>query len=142
MEIHREAGLRAWLRDGWDDARWGPLVWVEAARGGTDGAADVFVPIGQGYVPLELKVWEYSTKGFCMGQMRPSQKRLHRLMGKKGLRSAILVATSKQEILVGVGLLIASFNRENQTRILLRNPVSSVEELYGKLNQEKFWKDR
>lgn len=96
--IASESDLRAWLRSQWRSDLWGPLIWVEAARGGTVGAPDVLMPIyGVGWVPVELKYWRSKliTDGFVNRiivdvKMRPAQRRLHLLAGLSGQKSAVV----------------------------------------------------
>jgi hypothetical protein len=125
-DISSEAGLRKWLRREWR-AEWGPLIWCEAARGGTVGAPDVFVPVaGYGYVPVELKYWprkilrvaksrlfEVAILSYPKIEMRPAQRRLHRLIGAHGIRSVVLSYLGHGSIGVSIGCKIAKHMNRN-----------------------------
>jgi hypothetical protein len=96
-----ESYLRARLRAEWKS---GPLVWVEAADGGTDGAADVFVPVkGQGFIPVELKKWEVDKYGNVKVEARPSQRRFHRLCEAANMPSFVLVLLSNMKVVLFPG---------------------------------------
>lgn len=95
-----EAGeVRKILREGWRGP--GELCWVEAARGGTVGAPDVFVPLGlrRGYLPLELKWWEM-LNGNVEYRVRPAQRRFHRLAAEARQRTAFLARLSTGELVL------------------------------------------
>jgi hypothetical protein len=132
-EISSEAGLRKWLRREWRP-EWGPLIWVEAARGGTVGAPDVFVPIpGYGYVPVELKYWpDWKPK------MRPAQRRLHTMIGATGFRSAVLSYVGEGKIAVGAGWKIS----EDLNYLVLWRRELDIDQLRELFLLAHFWKGR
>lgn len=149
--IQSESDLRAWLRAEWHEKLWGPLIWVEAAMGGTDGAPDVFVPIpGQGFVAVELKYWPlksfWSKKKTNFGlpaprviqpKMRASQRRLHRLIGLTGYRSVVLSYLGFGEIGLAVGHRIAE--KLDAGTVHRRN--LDINEFRNLLTLGSFWKE-
>jgi hypothetical protein len=91
-----EWGLREEFRAAWSDDRFGPLIWVEHARGGTVGAPDVLVPCGpgRGYIPVELKWWQVVPAGGVKMTARPAQRRFHLLAAKQKQETAFLAKLS------------------------------------------------
>ncbi len=84
--IRRESDVRAAIR-----AVYGPdAVWIEAARGGTQGAHDVICHNGPVAVSVELKAWERTPKGTVLAILRPAQVRLHAIAAQRGWASVIV----------------------------------------------------
>lgn len=143
-QIESEAGLREWLRRSWLADLWGPLIWVEAARGGTVGAPDVLVPVpGSGFVPVELKFWprrdnkEQPWRAPIPVHMRPAQRRLHSLIGASGHRSVVLAYVGFGEIGIVEGWRIA---RDLNPALIHRRNLD-VNEFRNLLLLALFWKD-
>lgn len=137
-----ENQLRRDLRFGWDAKKFGELIWVEHARGGTVGAPDVMVPLGgkNGYCPVELKWWEVLEGGIIAMTARPAQKRFHLLAWRAGQRSAYLAELSSGDyvLLPGHRLELETVierieNRRWMQFLQLRN-------LKSLLLDENFWK--
>lgn len=84
-----ENDLRSWLKKVWGSG----LIWHEPARGGSVGVPDVELPMSFGLLPIELKFWERTVKGLRC-EVRPSQRRYHRLAALAGRRTAFLVLSS------------------------------------------------
>lgn len=128
MVKYDEDWLRAWLRGGWREIKPSlpDLIWVEAARGGTPGAPDVFVPVRKfgAYVPLELKAWSHRERFVA----RPAQIRLHDRAAAAGLRSAFLGVYGAGNVVI---------KRSDRSVV---NDVFSVMHLYGMLKSSMFWK--
>lgn len=146
-QIESEADFRGWLRRAWLDDLWGPLIWVEAARGGTVGAPDVFVPVpGSGYVAVELKFWPRKAKRGARSvlerwepiriEMRPAQRRLHSLIGVAGYRSAVLAYIGFGEIGLAEGWRIA---RDPDEKFIHRRHLD-VGEFRNLLTLAIFWR--
>lgn len=101
--LANESELRWWLRGAWQfgGGPCPPLAWVEAAPGGTDGTPDVFLPIGELWLPVELKDWSDWKVA-----MRPVQKRFHRLALEASTRTAFLfLAGGEPWLICGRGAL-------------------------------------
>jgi hypothetical protein len=100
-----EGYLRFRLREEWLGP---PLVWVEAARGGSDGAPDVFVPmLGLNFIPVELKKWLADKNGIVKVEARPSQRRFHRLSLERGMKTFVLVLLSDMRVVLLPGEVMA-----------------------------------
>lgn len=143
--IQDENGVRRWLREAWLSDLWGPLIWVEAARGGTVGAPDVFVPVpGAGYIPVELKCWlrqdirREPWKVRIPVHMRAAQRRLHSLIGAAGYRSVVLAYIGFGEIGIAEGWRIS--RDLDPAKIHRRN--LDVNEFRNLLMLALFWKDQ
>lgn len=147
--IESESDLRRWLRDGWDGVCWGPLIWVEAARGGTVGAPDVFVPDTglsdwpkTGFIPVELKYWprvrplKKIHPMHALPTMRASQRRLHIQMEAAGLRSAVLAYIGFGEFALERGGLISK-----ATYAFPRIGIKTVEDFRLFLLSDFFWEE-
>ena len=126
-----EGWLRDWLRDGWTGMS--DLVWVEAARGGTAGAPDVFVPVGELYLPVELKAWLATDAGRVVFTARPAQRRFHVRAAMAGHRTAFLAVLTDGRVVAmrgadlpiddGVGnIKLWSVETVEQLRELFHNP--------------------
>lgn len=146
-KFESESDLRRWLRENWLPDVWGPLVWVEAAPGGTVGAPDVYLPYTDGSIAVELKHWEYSSRGKLHYNVRPSQKRMHRLLSSKKIPSAFLVSTSRQEVYAVPGFAFAKLpmydNGPGVTdvmRVLRKHPICSLLKLRAVLADKSFYK--
>lgn len=142
--FENEADLRRWLREGWQEGRWGPLIWVEAARGGTDGAPDVFIPTNRfGYLPTELKAFgRGKTKSERERiEIRPAQKRLHKLIKETNRKSIMLaVDCERQRIGVAFGYAVAeSANGIPRVQRFVQNIVERPADLVHLLNGNGFW---
>lgn len=138
-----EGGLREALREGWRGP--GELIWVEAARGGTVGAPDVFVPLGRrrGYLPLELKWWDVMD-GKVIFAARPSQKRFHILAHEAKQRSAFMarLATGDLVLLPGHAMVRDSGVIEQRTAMDWLRFVPDIKTLRDALLDETFWKGK
>lgn len=135
MENLAEVWLRNWLRREWQVDVWGDLVWQEAARGGTEGAPDVWVPNGQRWSPVELKAWKVGRGGAPQFSARPAQRRFHRRARMSGQYSAFLAV-------LGDGRIIAVPNwavPASGTQVLSFRKISGVIELRATLQDESFW---
>lgn len=132
-----EGTVRSWLRDGWDEDRWGDLVWVEAARGGTSGAPDVFVPIASlGYVPVELKDWEAPPRGVVRFKARPAQRRFHRRAAISGHRTAFLARVGTRIM----ALRGASLPVEERPKVPpTMTPLENAAQLRRLFHSDLFW---
>jgi len=149
QSIQNESDLRAWLRAGWQDNRWGPLIWIEAAQGGTDGAPDVIIPTERfGLIPVELKVYgRGTTKSEKWSvQVRPPQKRIHKLLYECGQKSAFVAADlgcsvqNRNSVGVACGNRVASASDGTfRVQAFLQRRAKSVSDLRGLLNSEEFW---
>lgn len=138
LKIENESDLREWLRDGWKQA-WGELIWAEAARGGTNGAPDVFVPTQLfGYIPVELKFWKTSSRGRVLPYLRPSQKRLHKLIRYSNQRSAILAAYRSS---VFVGDSLPFVERSMVTRLSGMRECTTALDLLCCLQSSSLWEE-
>jgi hypothetical protein len=138
-EVESEAELRAWLRAGWEEARHAPLIWVEAARGGTNGAPDVFVPTkSYGYIPVELKFWKTGVRGKVSPTMRPAQRRLHKMVRFGNQRSAILAAY-RSSIFVGDSLRFVECSGES--RMSGMTECKTVEDFRRLLELSSSWEE-
>lgn len=155
IEISSEDDLRDWLRSAWIERIWGPLIWVEAARGGTVGAPDVFVPVPRfGYIPVELKHWPRKSltrkaKRVLVGgesftvnepvypkiEMRRAQKRLHKLIHNANHKSAVLASIGFKEL----GVMVGGVAAQNALALnMWREPMSGAK-LRALLNNQQFW---
>lgn len=95
-ELCDENDLRKWLRSVLGPA----CAWVEPARGGTVGNADVYCPtaldVPGGWrclVPVELKHWERRRHGgrrMVFFEVRPAQVRFHKMMRANRIKTAFL----------------------------------------------------
>lgn len=95
-----EDGLRELLRKDWPGGAFGEAAWVEFARGGSVGIADVFLPLGgkRGYCPVELKWWNILKDGRVDFYARPAQLRFHRLASLAGQRTAFVAMLSSGDV--------------------------------------------
>jgi hypothetical protein len=94
----KEAWLRSWVRATW--AGPGDLAWVEAARGGTPGVPDLFMPVpGIGFIPVELKAWDVVNWKVKM-EARPVQRRFHLRAAKAGVLSIFVSALPGKIVVV------------------------------------------
>lgn len=150
QSIASESDLRVWLREGWQEGRWGPLIWIEAARGGTDGAPDVIIPTPTfGLIAVELKVYgrgDTKSEKYHL-DVRPPQKRIHKLLYESHQRSAFCAADlgcnpqNRNSIGVAGGNRVSSA-RDGMERIqaLLQYRVTEVKDLRALLNDARFWR--
>lgn len=137
-----ESDLRQWLRAGWKTKP--EPVWIEAARGGSVGAPDVFLPLDgkDCWLPVELKCWDGDGGNRIEFSARPSQRRFHLLAAQARKRTAFLA------LVRGDGLhyvtLPGEFMPRNGWRVCPRAlvPVESVQELAKVYNSDKFWKGK
>ena len=131
MVLNSESDLRAWLRRAWDKGG-PPLAWTEAAPGGTDGAPDVSLPMGNGWwLPVELKHWAREKIA-----MRVSQRRFHRLALEGGAKTAFLVLLGGEPMLAsGKSVLVGEPDWWVMKRI-----GASRKELIDCLQCKEFWK--
>jgi hypothetical protein len=155
-EIKSESDLRRWLRENWDEETWGLLTWIEAASGGTPGAPDVMIPTQNfGMIPVELKVYGRGTtkKERMHVEIRPAQKRYHKLLRKKKLKSCFLSfdllrprsvkegwLNAKMEIGVGLGFWVSEEpDGIHRLNALDRRRITTGAELRAVLEDQKFW---
>jgi hypothetical protein len=139
--------LRGRVRKEWPERRFGELIWVEAARGGTVGAPDVNLPlgVGHGYLPVELKAWETNAgdmlrRGYVQFVARPSQRHFHRLAALSGNRTAFLAVLSD-----GSAVTIPNWrmppNGTWMNTLVTRIGKASLESLRELYRTESFWED-
>jgi hypothetical protein len=87
--MRHETELRQWLTDSLSPKT--NIQWVEPGRyGSTMGAADCILKQKATSVYLELKVWEEKRRGIKC-EMRPIQRRWHRVTYRHNSRCAVLV---------------------------------------------------
>lgn len=136
-----ESALRTELRDNWRGP--GELIWVEAARGGSVGAPDVFVPLGtkRGYLPLELKWWNV-VGGMVDFAARPSQRRFHRLAYDAGQRTAFMAMLSTGDIVLLPGSKIPRGEEFTVMAIEWFRFLPGIEKLREALIDEAFWRGK
>lgn len=92
--IFEEKDLRQWLRDTWPKER---LLWVEAARGGTNGYPDVTILMGAGKcVFAELKAAEIGKDGAWKYVVRPRQKAVLRALRDAGMQVLLIVGNGNE----------------------------------------------
>ena len=131
-----ESQLRSLMREWWPKT----AIWVEAARGGTVGAPDCFIPVKRNYIPVELKCWELKAKSsVVLCQLRPSQYRFHMLAHAAGLKTAVLFSAG-YHIYVIPGWLVPLDKLDiNKCEGLYR--VASRQGLIHIFSDEEFWGD-
>lgn len=138
-----ESGLRSDLRAAWE-VRWGPLAWVEHNRGGTEGNADVFVPLGElpGFCPLELKWWETGEDGVIKFTARPAQVRFHRLAANANMRTAFLARLDTGALVALPGWFFPGVTSLSNVEAMgmIRHLFGGLKELRATLRSEKFWR--
>lgn len=84
----KEKQVRDWVRRVWSGR---PVTWVEPRRGSTVGAADLYLPLGQLLLPVELKVFTETTEGYVVDKaVRPAQVVYHYQLNKAGVLSGFL----------------------------------------------------
>ena len=84
----KEKQVRDWVRRVWSGR---PLTWVEPRRGSTVGAADLYLPLGKLLLPVELKVFEETTRGYVVDKaVRPAQVVYHYQLNNGGVLSGFL----------------------------------------------------
>lgn len=129
-----EAWLRSWLRAGWDDAERGPLGWIEPGRGATVGMPDCLLPIGQVWIPAELKaaVSLHANYSFFA---RATQSRFHRLARMRGFATIFLVVCADDIIAFPFDLRLKKGVR------VAGCSITSVDHLVRMLEKDAFWQD-
>lgn len=82
-----EADVRKKLKEIWGE-KGRNLIWVEQSHGSTVGAADVFLPLPNGfYIPCELKFWPVRSNGEKHAIMRPTQYVFHYKASQKKMKT-------------------------------------------------------
>lgn len=143
-----EARLRKALRESWDAKKFGELCWVEHARGGTEGNADVFVPLGEqhGYCPVELKWWEVgggNLNGIILMTARPAQKRFHILARRVRMRTAYLALLSSGDYVMLPGWLLQDeYLSGRMAAMVYARFIPGIEVVRETLLDEGFWKGK
>lgn len=134
--LKNESELRGWLREVWGKER-APLMWSEAALGGTFGAPDVLVPLGGlEYLPLELKHWRIVAPNIIQVKMKRTQTRLHSALAERGARSAFLfILEAGPPRIVPASAVIRAERISNHECF----SVLSAEDLVSIVRWEKFW---
>lgn len=128
--------------------RFGELGWVEAARGGLVGNADVYIPLGAraGYLPVELKGWDAnlrlgdSRRGYVQFVARPSQRRFHRLAALTGLRTAFLAVLPDGNVVTIPNWRMPP-NGTWMNTLVTRIGKAKLESLRALYLSESFWED-
>lgn len=143
MRDRMEGKLRDDLRDSWKpfERSFGLLAWVEAARGGTFGNADVFLPVRDGgFVALELKHWHVDLLGRVAFTARPAQRRFHRMNREAGNRTAFLASTEHGKIVLLRGdRLPADRYPPEEPKIDLLSPLILAQTLRAILGDGEYW---
>lgn len=136
-----ESALRTELRNNWRGP--GELIWVEAARGGSVGAPDVFIPLGtkRGYLPLELKWWNIHG-GLIEFSARPSQRRFHRLAYDAGQRTAFMAMLSTGDIVLLPGSKMPRVTDLDLMNVEMFRFLPGIEKLKEMLCDETFWRGK
>lgn len=138
MKYQSENALRAWLRS-YDTLH--ELIWIEAARGGTPGAPDVFLPSGRSYIPVELKHWRRAAKGApkVLIEIRPAQARVHSMAHTRGRRTAVLF-TDGDEVYLTPGTVAAMSKKWVALKVPYFHCVSDMDDILYLLGNDKFWR--
>lgn len=137
-----EGQLREALRSHWNARKHGELIWQEAAHGGTDGAPDVWVPLGvkRGYCPLELKWWEVRKDKLIAMTARPAQKRFHFLAWKAKQRTAYLAELSSGDYVMIPGWVLQLEDLPGLLAARVWTRFVQLDLVRETLLDEKFWK--
>ncbi len=147
MNFDETKHLRGRLRLEWPGEEFGALCWVEAARGGSVGAPDVFLPLGgpSGYLPLELKGWKTQHVRPPIGRVqfyaRPSQRRFHRLAALAGQRTAFLAVLPTGDVVTIPNWRMpmnGTWMHEHVTRLGSIVRLHALRELYL---SDRFWEE-
>lgn len=105
-----ELRLRHWLKDTVGEDH---MQWVEPARGSSVGVGDAIIKTPRGGdIPVELKIWKYTTKGLCC-EMRPSQIRYHYMTWYRSKGRTAIIFAVDHEIYVLAGQYVPKDKYKN-----------------------------
>lgn len=97
--IRTENDVRKWVRE-LDKIHGVALEWTEAARGATNGVADVKICVGESVFPVELKCWQMAARGDeFLAKMRREQVRYHFVFSRARVHTLLLWGSPGQSCL-------------------------------------------